>query len=329
MEGTSRIDRQEMGLEEQAQVAHITSDAFALRSVKDANRRNLEVLVKDKPQGATREYSRPTPRKGSNLRDTCTEWLTRHPKVVGFASVALMLMVWSYFARSGTALGAVLPSPIRLMAVLWSLLINGYMNVPLWAHIQASLLRTMTGFVTGSVLGIIVGLLMGQSRIASAALAPFFAFARPIPAIAYIPMVIIWFGIGEFSKILVIFMASFLYVSINTSAGVRAVPQDLVRVAQTFGASKIQMFVCVIIPESLPFIFLGLKVGLALSWAVVVAAELVAAQRGLGYMIMDAATFFRIDAVYVGIILIGLIGFILEYVLNGLEHRYVHWSGRS
>jgi NitT/TauT family transport system permease protein len=256
-------------------------------------------------------------------------WLEEHPKLVGLASVVVVLVLWSYFTRSGTMLGTVLAPPGRLLAELWSLVVNGYMNTPLWAHFQASLLRTMAGFIAGSISGIAIGLLMGQSRIASAALAPFFAFARPIPAIAYIPMVIIWFGIGEFSKVLVIFLSSFLYVSINTSAGVRSVPQDLIRVAQTFGASRAQLFVYVIIPESLPYIFLGLKVGLALSWAVVVASELVAAQSGLGYMIMDAATFFRIEDVYVGIFLIGLVGLILEYILTSLERKHVHWSGRS
>jgi NitT/TauT family transport system permease protein len=256
-------------------------------------------------------------------------WLEERPKLVGLASVIIAVLIWSYATRPGTMLGTVLAPPGRLLAELWSLVLNGYMNTPLWAHFQASLLRTMAGFVAGSVSGIAIGLMMGQSKIASAALAPFFAFARPIPAIAYIPMVIIWFGIGEFSKILVIFLSSFLYVSINTSAGVRSVPHDLIRVAQTFGASRAQLFVHVIIPESLPFIFLGLKVGLALSWAVVVASELVAAQSGLGYMIMDAATFFRIEDVYVGIFLIGMVGLILEYILTSLERKFVHWSGKS
>ena len=146
------------------------------------------------------------------------------------------------------------------------------------------------------------------ARIISSALAPFFSFIRPIPPIAYIPLVILWFGIGEFSKIVLIFLASFLYVALNTAAGVRAVPQDLIRVARTLGTSNFRLFYAVILPEALPYVMLGLKVALALSWAVVVAAELVAAQAGLGYLIMDAGTFFRIPDLYVGIVLIGLIG---------------------
>jgi ABC-type nitrate/sulfonate/bicarbonate transport system permease component len=149
-----------------------------------------------------------------------------------------------------------------------------------------------------------------------------------IPPIAYIPLVILWFGIGEFSKIVLIFLASFLYVALNTAAGVRAVPQDLIRVARTLGASNFRLFYAVILPEALPYVILGLKVALALSWAVVVAAELVAAQAGLGFLIMDAGTFFRIPDLYVGILLIGLIGLLLERGLTLFERRFVHWSGK-
>ena len=251
-----------------------------------------------------------------------------YPRSVGTVSVIVMIVVWSWLTRPGTSLSGILASPGELVQELWLLLRKGYMGTSLWSHFQASLLRTMTGFIFGSISGIFVGLVMGQNKVISAALAPFFSFVRPIPAIAYIPMVILWFGIGEFSKILVIFMSSFLYVSMNTAAGVRAVPVDLIRVAQTFGASRKQLFFYVIFPEALPYVILGLKVGLALSWAVVVASELVAAQSGLGYMIMDAATFFRIKDVYIGVFLIGIVGLLLEWILVLIERKVVHWSGK-
>jgi len=256
------------------------------------------------------------------------EWLDAHPKVVGTAAVLLVLVLWTLATRPGSRLRGTVPPPHALVAELWTVMREGYGGVSLWAHFEASLLRTMTGFVTGSLAGILVGLAMGYSRIVSSALSPFFSFVRPIPAIAYIPMVILWFGIGEFSKVLVIFMASFLYVSLNTAAGVQAVPEDLLRVSRALGARGWQVFLFVILPEALPYVMLGLKVGLALSWAIVVASELVAAQRGLGYMIMDAGTFFRIDDVYVGVFLIGAVGLSLERALAALERRYVHWSGK-
>jgi ABC-type nitrate/sulfonate/bicarbonate transport system permease component len=123
-------------------------------------------------------------------------------------------------------------------------------------------------------------------------------------------------------------LASFLYITLNAAAGVKAVPVDLIRAAHSLGVKERQLFFHVILPESLPYVFTGLKIGAAVSWAVVVAAELVAAQRGLGYIIMDGATFFRITDVYVGILLIGVIGFGIERGLSAVERRVVHWAGR-
>jgi NitT/TauT family transport system permease protein len=150
---------------------------------------------------------------------------------------------------------------------------------------------------------------------------------RPMPAIAFIPLVILWFGIGEFSKVLLIFFTSFLYITLNAAAGVKGVGVDLIRAARSLGVGERQLFFYVILPGAMPHIFTGLKVGAAVSWAVVVAAELVAAQRGLGYMIMDGATFFRIPEVYVGILLIGAIGFGIERALAAVERRLLHWAG--
>jgi ABC-type nitrate/sulfonate/bicarbonate transport system permease component len=262
-------------------------------------------------------------------RRSLVERLEARPRLVGVAAVLIVIGAWSFCTRPGSRLAGVVAPPGDLVVELVKVARDGYMGTSLWSHFQASLLRTMTGFVAGSAAGIVLGLLMGYSRIAAAALMPFFSFVRPIPAIAYIPMVILWFGIGEFSKILVIFLASFLYVSMNTAAGVQAVPQELLRVARTFGANATQLFFLVILPEALPYVILGLKVGLALSWAVVVASELVAAQSGLGYMIMDAGTFFRINDVYIGVFLIGLVGLLLERVLVLMERRVVHWSGKT
>jgi NitT/TauT family transport system permease protein len=238
----------------------------------------------------------------------------------------MLLIGWAIFATL-PRYSAVVPSPWSLLVELQRLILEGYSGTPLWSHFRASLLRTMSGFLLGALTGTVVGLLMGYSRIIGSALAPFFAFVRPIPAIAYIPILILLFGIGEASKILVILVAAFLYVSMNTSAGVKSVPGDLIRVGQSFGASRQQLFFYIIVPETLPHVALGLRIGLALSWAVVVAAELVAAQQGLGYMIMDASTFFRIEVVYVGVILIGLVGLTLESMLLWAERKIIHWSG--
>jgi NitT/TauT family transport system permease protein len=222
----------------------------------------------------------------------------------------------------------VLVSPRRLALEFAKLATEGYVGTPLYEHLFASLLRTTVGFIGGTALALPIGLAIGYSPVLYAILSPFLAVLRPIPVIAYIPLAILWFGIGEFSKIILITITSFLYMTVNTAAGVKAVPDDVLRAAESLGASKFQLFAHVILPESLPYIFAGLRIGAAVSWAVVVSAELIAAQQGLGYMIMDAATFFRIPAVYVGIVLIGAIGFSIDKLISLAERRLVHWSAR-
>jgi NitT/TauT family transport system permease protein len=186
----------------------------------------------------------------------------------------------------------------------------------------------LTGFVLSVVVAVPLGLLMGSSPRVRAFLSPIFNSLRPVPSIALIPLMVLWFGIGETAKVFVIFLASFLFVVLNTSAGVATVPNGLVRAAVNLGATRLQLFWRVIFPASLPAIMTGLKTGLAVSWAVVVAAELLGAQKGLGYMIEDAATFYKIAAVYVGVILIGGIGLAMTAALNWVEHRLIHWAGK-
>jgi NitT/TauT family transport system permease protein len=238
------------------------------------------------------------------------------------------LAVWLAFTEGGFVSPKVLVSPLGLVRQFWTLAIDGYLGTPLYVHVLASLLRTTIGFACGAILALPVGLAIGYSPALYALLSPFLAVLRPIPVIAYIPLAILWFGIGEFSKILLIAITSFLYMTVNTAAGVKAVPEDVIRAALSLGASRLQLFVHVILPESLPYVFAGVRVGAAVSWAVVVSAELIAAQQGLGYMIMDAATFFRIPAVYVGIALIGMIGFAIDRLISFAERRLVHWSAR-
>ncbi len=189
-------------------------------------------------------------------------------------------------------------------------------------------MRTLVGFSAAVICGIPVGLLIGRVKLLEAASAPWFAFLRPIPAIAFVPLVILWFGIGEFSKISVIFFASFLYITVCTVAGVKSVPVQLLRAGYSLGALDRKSFLYVVLPAALPQIMTGVRIGSAISWTLVVAAELVAAQKGLGYMIMDASTFFRVKDVYVGLIVIGIIGFLLEGTIGLVEDRVVHWRGK-
>jgi NitT/TauT family transport system permease protein len=248
--------------------------------------------------------------------------------LASIASVLGGLALWTIAVDSGLIASRFTPTPLEILQEFKNLLYNGYAGVPIYDHIAASLIRTLIGFSAAVVLGIPFGLLVGRVKFLEAAFMPWFAFLRPIPAIAFVPLVILWFGIGEFSKISVIFFSSFLYITVSTMAGVKSVPVQILRAGYSLGALDRKSFLYVILPAALPQIMVGLRLGSAISWTLVVAAELVAAQRGLGYMIMDASTFFRVKDVYVGLILIGIIGFLIESVIATVESHLVHWRGK-
>jgi ABC-type nitrate/sulfonate/bicarbonate transport system permease component len=250
------------------------------------------------------------------------------PILAGCASVLGGLAVWTLIVRSGLISTRFTPTPLEILREFVSLVHQGYVGIPFHDHIAASLIRTLIGFSLATLAGIPFGLLIGRVRMLEAAFVPWFAFLRPIPAIAFVPLVILWFGIGEFSKISVIFFSSFLYITVATIAGVKSVPVQVLRAGYSLGALHRKAFLYVVLPAALPQIMVGVRLGSAISWTLVVAAELVAAQRGLGYMIMDASTFFRVKDVYVGLIVIGIIGFLLESIIALVERRLVHWSGK-
>jgi len=200
-------------------------------------------------------------------------WLRR--SVLRAVPVVALIAVWWLVSALQVGGDGTLVSPGRLAARLVTLWQRGYQNVPFLDEIGASLLRTLAGFLAAALLGVPLGLFMGMSKGARWLLSPVLALLRPIPAIAFIPLFIIWFGIGEFSKILVIFLSSFLYITIATEAAVYAIPLGWQRVALNMGASRNALFRRVIFPASLPGIMTGLRIGLALSWALVVAAELI------------------------------------------------------
>ena len=250
------------------------------------------------------------------------------PNVVySIGAIVALLFAW-YVASRYLVKPGYLPTPEELGSTFVDLVKNGYQGKPLLEHIGISLFRSLTGFALGAAVGVPLGLLTGYSRRAGAMVSPIMAFIRPIPPIAFIPMAVLYFGLGEVGKIVLIFFVSFTYVQANAQAGAANFPIAYRRAAQSLGLTRAQTFFRIVLPGALPQIFTGLKVALALSWAVVVAAELVGAQSGLGFMISDAALLFRIPVVFIGIAIIGVIGLALNLALNFVESRIVHWKGR-
>ena len=243
-------------------------------------------------------------------------------------AIVALLLLWFALSHSSLIKPGYLPTPELLWQTFVEIVSDGYQGQPLWQHIRISLFRTLSGFLAGVVVGVPLGLLTGYSRRAGAIVSPIMAFIRPIPPIAFIPMTVLYFGLGEVGKIVLIFFVSFNYVQANAHAGAASFPIAYRRASESLGLTPSQTFCRIVLPGALPQIFTGLKVALALSWAVVVAAELVGAQSGLGFMISDAALLFRIPVVFIGIALIGAIGLLLNVALNALEARIVHWKGR-
>lgn len=206
---------------------------------------------------------------------------------------------------------------------------KGYRNVTLWEHLSVSLFRIISGFITGCIVGIPIGLAMGLSNVMRGIFDPIVEFFRPIPPLAFIPLVILWFGIGEESKVLLLFLAALWIMAIAARSGVLSVKLSKVHAAYSLGASKLQVLRHVILPNALPEIFTGMRVSLGVCWGTLVAAELVGAQEGIGQMIWVAQKFFITEIVIIGIIIIGVIGFGMDIMMRMIENRVLPWRGKG
>jgi taurine transport system permease protein len=221
-----------------------------------------------------------------------------------------------------------LPPPEAVVARVAEIAATGYQNFTLWEHLGWSLFRVIAGFVLGALVGIPLGYAMGLSDWFRGWFDPIVEFMRPVPPLALIPLVIIWAGIGEAGKIILLFLAALWIMTIAARAGVSGVAISKVHAAYSLGASKWQILRHVIVPNSLPEIFTGARVAMGVCWGTVVAAELVAAEKGAGMMIMVASRFQLTDVVIMGIILIGIIGYGIDILMRMAEKWLVPWKGR-
>ena len=222
-----------------------------------------------------------------------------------------------------------LPAPEAVFHRLIDVYNNGYQNFTLMEHLGASLLRVIIGFMLGAIVGIPLGYAMGLSNWFRGWFDPIVEFMRPVPPLALIPLVIIWAGIGEAGKIILLFLASLWIMTIAARAGVSGVQLSKVHAGYSLGASKWRILTRIIVPNSLPEIFTGARVAMGVCWGTVVAAELVAAEKGAGMMIMVASRFQLTDIVIMGIILIGAIGYSIDILMRRIETVLVPWKGKG
>jgi len=235
--------------------------------------------------------------------------------------IAALLLIWWGAVVATHSL--IFPTPWGVVTGAIELLVNG----TLWRHIGASLMRVGTGFGLAVCVAVPLGLWMGWVRGAYSTLNPIFQMLRPISPIAWIPIAILWFGVGDASPIYLIFISSVFPMIVQTTVGVHTIDKRYLRAAENFGVSRATLFRQVVIPAVLPQIVVGMRIGLGVAWLVVVAAEMIALRSGLGYMIMDSRNAGnRYDLVIAGMIIIGVIGLSLDGTMRRLEHiRWVRW----
>ena len=237
------------------------------------------------------------------------------------AVIAFLIAVWwAVVAATGSV---IFPSPWQVVIGTIELIGDG----TLWEHIGASLLRVGVGFLLAVAFAVPLGLWMGWVRGAFETLNPIFQILRPISPIAWIPIAILWFGVGNASPIYLIFISSVFPMIVQTTAGVHSIEKRYLRAAENFGVSRYTLFSQVVIPAVLPQIIVGMRVGLGVAWLVVVAAEMIALRSGLGYLIIDSRNAGnRYDLVIAGMIIIGLIGLLLDGAMRLLEGlKWVRW----
>jgi ABC-type nitrate/sulfonate/bicarbonate transport system permease component len=243
-------------------------------------------------------------------------------RLTRIAAVVVFVLGWELLARSGLVSALLLPPPSLIAATGWRLLSGG----ELFGHVWASLGRVLAGFFLAAIFAVPLGVIAGSSNFVFNIVDPIIELFRPIPVLALLPLAILWFGIGEASKIFIITYAAFFPIFINTLAGVRYSDPVLIQVASTLGASRPQIFYRVVLMSALPSLAVGIRLGLGFAFLALVAAELIASTRGLGYLIMDARLTFQTDISMVGIVSLGVLGFAMNAILVRIERWALAWK---
>ena len=238
------------------------------------------------------------------------------------AAPLAVLLVWALGSNLGLIRPSILPSPQRVFQTLIDLCASGQMA----RDLSISMLRVLRGFSLGTLAGIVLGCIMGFSRTSNKILGSLVSILRPVPMLAWIPLFILWLGIGESSKTAVIFVGSFWSVLLNTIHGIQSTDPKLLEVAKVLKKNRLQVIFSVYLPSALPSVFTGLRLGMGSAWTCVVGAEMIAATSGIGYMINYARELAQPAKVFAGIIVIGAIGLLIDQVLLRLQRVLLKWS---
>ncbi|AMM24940.1 ABC transporter permease subunit [Variovorax sp. PAMC 28711] len=247
---------------------------------------------------------------------------------ISVITVLVLIAVWFGVTNLGWVKPIFLPTPQAVFQQFYEYLTGQANDKPLWQHFLASMLRVFSAFALACVTAIPIGIAMGMSRVMRGIFDPPLEFYRPLPPLAYLPLIIIWFGIDEVPKVLLIFLSCFAPLALAARSGMRSASQEQINAAYSMGASYLQVIRHVILPSAMPDILIGMRIAIGFGWTTLVAAEMVAANVGLGQMVLNASNFLRTDIVIMGIIVIGVVAYLFDLLMRSVERKVVPWKGR-
>ncbi len=293
---------------------------------------------------ATKGTSRPPGTRPAGIVKRCLNWLSKgaatrpgeiygvpgegDTRLLSIATICALVAAWWFVTWMGWVKPLFVPSPVAIVEKFLSLVQGGFTGSPLWEHVLISMRRVFGAFLLACAIGIPLGLAMGMNPIIRGIFDPPIEFYRPIPPLAYLPLMIIWFGIGETSKVLLIFLSVFAPVALGARSGVRSAGIEQIHAAYSFGATRWKVMRHVILPSAMPEILTAMRIGIGFGWTTLVAAEMVAATKGIGYMVLSASQFLQTSTVIVGIILIAAIAYAFDMLMRFIERKVVPWKGR-
>jgi ABC-type nitrate/sulfonate/bicarbonate transport system permease component len=245
-------------------------------------------------------------------------------QLIGVASPLLLLVLWEAAARVGLIDVRFFPAPSTIIMQLVLLARSGELELHLWASLQ----RLLWGFLLGGIPALLLGLAMGLYRPVRIAIDPLVAATYPVPKSAILPLVLLIFGLGEMSKVVMVALGVFYPILINTVAGVRNIQPIYLDVGRNFGATGWQVFRTIALPGALPNIMAGVKLGIGMGLILIAIAEMIGAREGIGYMIWNAWQILAVDTMYVGLMVIAILGFLFNLILDAVEQLVVPWRNR-
>lgn len=250
-------------------------------------------------------------------------------RLLAFSTVGSILLLWFTVTELKLVSDILVPSPHKVMNSFLEIVRNGYKENSLLTHLGDSMIRLGASFLLVVLTAIPLGLVSGYNSKIRAVVDPLIEFYRPLPPLAYYTLLVLWMGIENSSKIALLYLAGFAPVYIACVAGVRKIRDDYIDGAYTLGANSRQVFLHVIFPACLPDIFVGLRTAIGVAYTTLVAAEMVAAVTGIGWMVLDASKFLRSDIIFLGIIIMGITGIIIDGLIRLAESRIVPWKGKE